>query len=171
MARHGEEERRHVLALAGTLPLALFGCARESVAPAAGTSAAQHHKRLAAQAFQRWRDGSGGPFELLAPDATWTIVGSSQVAGRYGSRQQFFDVVINPFNARLSRPLVPSVRALYADGDTVVVFFDGEAMARDGKPYRNTYTWYLRFRGDQVVDVVAFFDPVAFDELWSRVAP
>jgi len=33
-------------------------------------------KAVVQASFDRWRDGTGGPFELLAPEAEWTIVGS-----------------------------------------------------------------------------------------------
>ena len=42
--------------------------------------------------------------------------------------------MINPFNARLSTPLIPAVHALYADGGTVIAYFSASATARDGKP-------------------------------------
>jgi hypothetical protein len=71
----------------------------------------------------------------------------------------------------MAEPLVPTVRGLYADGDTVVIFFDAAGTARDGRPYRNTYTWYFQMKGDQVVKVVAFFETRDFDDLWTRVAP
>jgi ketosteroid isomerase-like protein len=90
-------------------------------------------------AFDDWAAGRGGPFALLAPDATWTIVGHSPVSRTFASRQEFLDLVIHPFNARLASPLVPRVRALYADGDTVIAFFDAAATAKDGRPYANTY--------------------------------
>jgi ketosteroid isomerase-like protein len=126
-------------------------------------------------AFDAWAAGTGGPFDLLAEDATWTIVGNSPVSRKYGSRQEFIDVVIDPFNARMSAPLVPSVRGLFADGDWVVVLFDAEATARDGQPYRNTYTWYMRFAPDAeptpVVEVIAFFDTIEFTDFWRRVDP
>jgi ketosteroid isomerase-like protein len=35
------------------------------------------NKALVQASFDRWKSGTGGPFELLAPDAEWTIVGSS----------------------------------------------------------------------------------------------
>ena len=41
-------------------------------------------------------------FDLLAPDAQWTIVGNSVAAGTYHSREEFLASVIQPFNARLS---------------------------------------------------------------------
>ena len=45
-----------------------------------------------------------------------------------------------------STRLVPNVCALYAEGDTVIALFDAERMVRDGKPYRNTYSWYVQMR-------------------------
>ena len=134
--------------------------------------AAKHRVRTA---FDAWAAGTGGPFDLLADDATWTIVGNSPVSRTYASRQEFLDTVIEPFNARMSVPLVPSVRGVFADGDWVIVLFDAHATARDGQPYRNTYTWYLRFgpgaEPREVVEVVAFFDTIEFTELWRRVDP
>ncbi len=125
----------------------------------------RHNKALVQVSFDKWRAGTGGPFELLATDAAWTIVGSSPLSKTYHGRQEFLDEVIGPFNARLAEPLVPTVRGLYADGDTVVIFFDAAGTARDGRPYHNTYTWYFQMKGDQVVKVVAFFDTREFDDL------
>jgi uncharacterized protein len=129
------------------------------------------NKALVQASFDRWRSATGGPFELLAADAEWTIVGSSPLSKTYRSKQEFLDEVINPFNARMSTPLVPTVRGIYADGDTVIILFDAEATVRDGKPYHNTYTWYFQMRDGQVVGAIAFFDTREFDEFWTRVVP
>jgi hypothetical protein len=122
--------------------------------------------------YENWTwGGDGGPFGLLAEDASWTIVGTSPVSRRYTSRRDFLDNVIGPFNARLATPLVPKVRALYADGDWVIALFDASATAKDGKPYENTYTWYLRLRDGAIVEAIAFFDTLEFTDLWTRVSP
>jgi ketosteroid isomerase-like protein len=131
----------------------------------------QTNKATIEAAFADWAAGTGGPFALLAPEATWTIVGNSPVSRTYASRKEFIDVVIDPFNARMATPLVPTVRALYADGDTVIAFFDGTATAKDGKPYNNTYTWYMRIHDGAIVEVTAFFDTIEFTDLWNRIAP
>jgi uncharacterized protein len=131
----------------------------------------QANKAAIQAAFDDWAAGSGGPFSLLAPDASWTIVGNSPVSRTFGSRQEFLDVVIDPFNARLATPLIPTVRALYADGDTVIAFFDGTATAKDGRPYNNTYTWYLSMRDGVIVEVTAFFDTIEFTSFWNRITP
>ena len=121
--------------------------------------------------FQAWRDGTGRVFDLLAPDATWTIAGSSPVSKTYNSRQEFLDAVIDPFNARLSSRLIPTVRGIYADGDMVIALFDGEGTARDGQPYRNTYTWYMRMRDGKIHEVVGLFDTIAYTDFWTRITP
>jgi len=134
-------------------------------------AAEQANKDLIRTAFDEWAAGTGGPFGLLADDATWTIVGNSPVSRTYSSRQEFLDVVIDPFNARMRVPLRPSVRALYADGDWVIALFDAVATARDGKPYENTYTWYMRIADGVIVEVIAFFDTIEFTDFWTRVSP
>jgi len=129
------------------------------------------NKAIVRDAFDRWAAGTGGPFELLTPEADWTIVGSSPLSKTYPSKQAFIDAVIDPFNARLAVPLKPSIRGLYADGDTVIILFDAAATAKDGLPYRNTYTWYFTMKDGQVTSATAFFDTREFDEFWSRVSP
>jgi uncharacterized protein len=131
----------------------------------------EYNKAVVQASFDRWRDGTGGPFELLAPEAEWTIVGSSPLSRTYNSRQDFLDEVIHPFNARMTKPLVPTVRGIFADGDMVIILFDAAATARDGVPYRNTYTWYFQMRDGKVVRAIAFFDTRDFDDFWKRVSP
>ncbi|MFG1951762.1 hypothetical protein [Micromonospora sp. NPDC048830] len=45
--------------------------------------------------------------------------------------------------------------------------FDGRGVTVAGTPYENTYAWFLTLRDGKVVDGMAFFDSVAFDELWK----
>lgn len=129
------------------------------------------NKERVRAAFQAWSDGTGGPFALLADDAQWTIVGRSLAARAYRDKAAFMNEVIAPFNARMARPLRPTVRQLYADGDTVIVFFDAQGTAVDGKPYVNTYAWIMEMRGGQATRVWAFFDAIEFNDLWTRVKP
>jgi uncharacterized protein len=121
--------------------------------------------------FERWKEGTGSVYDLLSPAVQWTIVGQSVMSKVYQSRQEFLDEVIHPFNARLSRPLVPAIRGLYADGDMVIALFDASGTARDGKPYTNTYSWYLRMRDGQIIEATAFFDSIEFNDFWTRITP
>jgi ketosteroid isomerase-like protein len=129
------------------------------------------NKAIVAASFDAWRAGTGSPYDLLADDAVWTIVGNSLASKTYGSREAFMSEVIGPFVARMSRGLKPTIRNIYADGDTVIVFFDAEGTARDGRPYANTYAWFLEMADGKVVKAFAFYDSIAFNDLWQRVTP
>ncbi len=131
----------------------------------------QRNKEIVQQYFDGWRNRTGNFFDLLAPNATWTITGTGAMAGTYRSRQELLDRVINPTSARLSTPIVPTMRGIWADGDMVIVLWDGEATARDGKPSRNTYTWYFRMKDGKAIKAIAFLDMRTFTDLWTRVSP
>ena len=83
---------------------------------------------------------------------------------------------------RFSRPSAPGsptaepfrpveIRSVIADGDTVVVVWDGRGIANDGRPYENSYAWIMRLADGRVVDGTAFFDSISFNDLWERVRP
>ena len=129
------------------------------------------NKALVAEKFDAWAAGTGSPYELLADYASWTITGNSLAAKTSGSRDAFISEVIRPFNARMSVGLKPTIRNIYAEGDTVIVFFDASGTARDGLPYENTYAWFLDIRDGKVTKASAFFDSVAFNDFWQRVSP
>jgi ketosteroid isomerase-like protein len=123
-------------------------------------------------AFAAWTAGTAYFTSLLADDVRWTIEGNSLAAGVYESKLAFVEQVLLPFGKRFKERFRPvSVRGLYADGDTVVVLWDGEGIALDGVPYRNAYAWFLTFSGDKITRASAFYDSIAFDELWHRVEP
>ena len=128
-----------------------------------------HNRTLVAKGFEAWANGSGSPYDLLADDASWTITGNSMASKTYPTKEAFMSEVIRPFNARMQSRLIPSVRKLYAEGDRVIAFFDAQGVARDGKPYANTYAWILEMKDSKIVRAHAFFDSIAFDNFWKRV--
>ncbi|MGR9168569.1 nuclear transport factor 2 family protein [Rhizobium sp. KDH_Rht_773_N] len=150
--------------------LALGGLETRAAAQAL-TETERRNKAAVEAGFEAWANGTGSPYDLLADDARWTIEGYSLASKTYPSREAFLREVIRPFNARMKAPLKPAIRNVYADGDTVIVFFDARGIARDGKPYVNTYAWFLDMRDDRIVRASAFFDSVAFNDFWTRVTP
>lgn len=129
------------------------------------------NKALVEAGFAAWQAGTGSPYDLLADDVAWTITGNSLAARTYPSREAFLAEVIRPFNARMSLGLKPTIRRVYAEGDTVIVHFDASGTARDGLPYSNSYAWFLELSDGRIVKATAFFDSIAFDEFWRRVSP
>lgn len=139
--------------------------------PALAQPMDEQNRALVAKGFEAWANGTGSPYDLLAENASWTITGNSLAAKTYPTKEAFMGEVIRPFNARMQARLIPTVRKLYAEGDTVIAFFDAKGTARDGQPYANTYVWILDMQGGKIVKANAFFDSIAFDDFWKRVRP
>lgn len=148
-----------------------LACSLISQAAVAQATAEELNRAIVGRSFEAWAAGTGSPYDLLAENVTWTITGNSLAAKTYGSREAFIGEVIRPFNARMSVGLKPTIRRMYADGDTVIVFFDASGTARDGAPYANTYAWFLQLRDGRITHASAFFDSIAFNDLWTRVKP
>jgi len=156
-----------------TIAPAMFTMAMAAMIPssAAAQDTRAINKTLVEQSFTAWSNGTGSPYDLLADDARWTIVGLSAASKTYPSREDFLREVIRPFNARMSVGLKPTIRQMVAEGDHVVVFFDASGVAKDNVPYTNTYSWWLEFKESKIVRAYAFFDSVAFNDFWQRVKP
>lgn len=137
----------------------------------ASASEAEANRATIAKAMDAWAAGTGGPYDLLADDAVWTISGNSLASKTYPSKEAFMSEVIRPFNARMSARLIPSVHKIYADGDTVIAHFDARGTARDGQPYVNSYAWILTLKDGRIVRAFAFFDAHTFNDFWTRVTP
>jgi hypothetical protein len=138
------------------------------------TGAEIDNRQVVRRAFEAWQAGTAPITDVFADHLTWTIEGRSLASKAYGTKQQFVDEVLAPFGARFAqgRPFRPrDIRAVHADGDTVVVLWNGHGVANDGHPYDNAYVWIMRLEGGMVVDGTAFFDSIAFNDLWTRVSP
>ncbi|MCE0463630.1 MULTISPECIES: nuclear transport factor 2 family protein [Pseudomonas] len=138
---------------------------------ASQTASQEANAHRVRQAFADWQHGRGTVFDLLAPDATWTVAGSSPVSAVYGSKVDLMERAVRPISARLATPIYPTVESIVADDDVVVVLWRGEATALDRKPYNNTYLWHMTFKDGQVIDVKAFLDTFVLNDLMVRVKP
>jgi len=132
------------------------------------------NREIIRQAFDQWADGARAISDVFAPDMVWRIEGHSLASKEYADKQQFIDEVLAPFGARFSasdpfRPI--TIRSVHADGDTVIVLWDGRGIAHDGEPYENSYAWFMKMRDGKVIDGTAFYDSISFNDLWTRVQP
>lgn len=151
--------------------IALVSASRVLASDRAEDSITARNRRFIAGAFDKWAAGGNTFFEdVLAPDVVWIIKGTSPVAGRYHGRGDFIDKAVKPFASRLSSPVRPHVRDLWADRSDVIVHWDGEAIASDGNAYRNSYVWIFRMKNMRAIEVIAFLDPVPYDDVIERIS-
>ncbi len=169
------DRRRPLLAsgLAWTMAACIVAClAAAPVASLAQAPApdALHNKQQVAAAFARWAAGGSDFFkEVLSPDVVWTIEGSGPTAGTYRGLADFNARAVRPFVSRLRTPVRPVTQRLWADGDHVIVHWTGEAVAADGKPYRNDYAWIFRMERGKAVEVTAFLDLAPYEDVIRRI--
>jgi ketosteroid isomerase-like protein len=138
------------------------------------TDAEESNRQVVRDAFEAWRDGKKAITDVFAPDMVWRIEGHSLASREYRNTQEFVAEVLAPFAARFAdgerfRPV--RIRSVHADGDTVIVVWDGHGVANDGRPYENSYVWLMQMRDGKVVDGTAFYDSISFNDLWQRVEP
>jgi len=127
------------------------------------------NKAIIRAGFEAWASGTGSFFDLLTRDVHWQITGSTGLSKTYTDKQSFMDEVIVPLNKRLSKKIVPTVRALFAEKDWVIALWDGQATAADGKSYDMSYAWFMQLKDGKIVNVVAFLDGMLFDDVMKRI--
>ncbi|GAB7532743.1 hypothetical protein PS3A_51590 [Pseudomonas sp. 3A(2025)] len=140
------------------------------VQAASASDTASRNKQTVSEAFDRWAAGGNTFFnDVLAPDVIWTIKGSGPSAGVFKGRELFVEQAVRPFVSRLSSPVRPVSKQLWADGDHVLIQWDGAGVARDGQAYDNSYAWILHMREGKAVEVTAFLDLVPYDDVLRRI--
>ncbi|APO76024.1 NTF2 domain-containing protein [Rhizobium etli 8C-3] len=155
-----------------SLPDAAIATTTARQVQAADSAAIERQNRAIVEAaFEKWRGGTYVFAELLAPDVVWTIHGSGPVAGTYRSQKDFIEQASRPLTSRLATPVVPEVHDIFADGDTIIIRFDGTATTTSGAPYRNQFVWIFEMKDGLVVNAEAFLDLVAYQQVVDNNAP
>ncbi|HZP46632.1 MAG TPA: nuclear transport factor 2 family protein [Candidatus Binataceae bacterium] len=129
---------------------------------------AAENRQLVANAFARWARGEGAAFmELLADDVHWTVIGSTPVSRTYTSKRAFLEGAVQPLSSRLAGPITPTVRDIIAEGDKVVLQWEGRASGKNGTIYAQTYCWVMRFENGKVCEGTAYLDTELITQLWQ----
>lgn len=102
-----------------------------------------------------------GQAKCLAPDAVTNTKGFGQVSGRrtremmLATTAAFKDIVPTGFR--------PKIEKVVAEGDTVVIEWEGNAVLRNGEPYCNQYVFIFSFRDGKIVQLNEYFCTVLAD--------
>jgi ketosteroid isomerase-like protein len=119
----------------------------------------EDNRKVMQDAVERWRAGDGGAiFRLLDDEVQWTVTGTTPISRLYTSRRDFVDNALKPLSALLDGAIDPTVINVLADGDQVVLQWDGSAKTKGGMPYMNRYCWVMRFTDGKVVEGLAYLD-------------
>ena len=126
------------------------------------------NKKLIQDAFTAWARGDGNAFfNLLAEDVHWTVIGSTPVSRTYPSRAAFVEGAVKPLTAKLAGPIVPTVRDIIAEGDKVVLQWEGRSSGKNGAIYHQTYCWVMRMADGKVREGTAYLDTELITQIWK----
>jgi ketosteroid isomerase-like protein len=129
---------------------------------------AADNKKLIQDAFQAWGRGDGTAFfNLLADDVHWTVIGNTAVSRTYTSKAGFLEGAAKPLTSKLAGPLVPTVRDIIAEGDKVVLQWDGRGTGKNGTVYSQTYCWVMRIENGKVREGTAYLDTELITQLFK----
>ncbi|MGE0824179.1 MAG: nuclear transport factor 2 family protein [Candidatus Binatia bacterium] len=129
---------------------------------------AAENKKLIQDAFDAWGRGDGAAFfNLLADNVRWTVIGTSPVSRTYTSKHAFADGAAKPLSEKLAGPIKPIVRNIIAEGDQIVLQWEGSATAKSGMPYNNSYCWVMRLANGKITEGTAYIDTELVSELWK----
>ena len=104
----------------------------------------------------------------VAPDAFTVAKGYGKFAG-VRTRETMIGT-IDAFKELLPTGLKVEVKSVTADGNVVVVEFEGDATTREGKPYQNQYCMVFMLADGKIKQVNEYFCNVHADEvLWPLV--
>lgn len=126
------------------------------------------NKKLIQDAFAGWARGDANAFfNLLAEDVRWTVIGSTPVSRTYARRAEFVEGATKPLMGKLVGPIVPTVRDVIAEGDKVVLQWDGRSSGKNGTIYHQTYCWVMRIAEGKVREGTAYLDTELISQLWK----
>jgi uncharacterized protein len=113
--------------------------------------------------------GFGSAFlDALADDLVFTATGSSPLAGRYTSKAEYQDRVLERLHERLTTPLRPAIEQMLVDGEWATVRFRTEGVrGHNGADFSMQYCWLLRVVDGRIVEIVGFYDTKKMVDLFA----
>ena len=117
----------------------------------------EHNKRVALSFYEAL--SAKDPVALdkvLAEDAKLWVIGSTPASGECGKAR--FMELFTVMRTTMDGPMTIVIDALTAEEDRVAVMAHGIMKTVDGKDYNNTYHFFVRVRGDQVVEMREYMD-------------
>ena len=123
------------------------------------TNATEANRQRAQQIMAELDKGNGKPFvEAMAEDFSWTIPGDTPWSRTYRGKQQVLTELLQPLYAQFATPYISTTRRVMADGDMVIIEFDGRVTTKAGKAYNNHYCYVCRMEGGQMKDLMEYLD-------------
>ena len=130
------------------------------------------NKRIIQRAFDELAAANSRPLvELLADDATWTVMGRTPWSGTYSGKERILRDLLGELRARLADRYRATAQRIIADGEYVVVQARGQATTKGGAPYDNEYCFVYRMADGRIKEVTEYLDTELVTRALAPVQP
>lgn len=120
------------------------------------------NKAVALQFLHAMSEGdAAGQAACLTPDAHTVTKGFAQVSGRRDRATML--ATVEAFREVIPTGFRPTVHRVVAEGDTVVLEWEGDAVLSDGMKYANQYVFIFQFRDGLIARLDEYFCTVLAD--------
>lgn len=120
------------------------------------TDANRQHIR---QVMAELDKGNGTAFvDAMADDFSWTIPGNTPWSRTYSGKLVVINELLRPLYAQFATPYVSTTRRVMADGDMVIIEFEGRVTTKAGKAYNNRYCYVCRMEDGKMKDLMEYLD-------------
>lgn len=104
---------------------------------------------------------AAGQAECLAPDAFTITKGFASVSGQRDRETML--ATVEAFNDVVPSGFRPKIEKVVAEGDTVVIEWEGNAELSNGRPYCNQYVFVFSFENGKIKQLNEYFCTVLAD--------
>jgi ketosteroid isomerase-like protein len=120
------------------------------------------NKQIALKFLHAMSEGDAdGQAECLTPDAFTLTKGFAGVSGRRDRETML--ATVEAFNDVVPTGFRPQIEKVVAEGDTVVIEWEGNAELSNGKPYCNQYVFIFSFENGKIKQLNEYFCTVLAD--------
>ena len=111
------------------------------------------NKQAALKAYTSLAAGNPGPFlDLLSDEVSITLYGDHRFARTFKGKNDAQTNLFGPIREVLDGTIRMNVTNVTAENETVVVEAQGDARTKDGRSYKNTYCFVLRFENGKITE-------------------
>jgi ketosteroid isomerase-like protein len=120
---------------------------------------AERNKQLAHDTYAAASKGDVAAYLAgLAEDVEYTFFGKHRFGKTFRGKADILSNLLGPLMDRLEGGITLHPRNAIAEGDQVVIEFQGEDSTKDGLPYNNQYCMVLKLKDDKIVQIREYLD-------------
>ena len=132
---------------------------------------AAENKQQLKDVFTEMAKGNTAPFAAcLSDEICWRFMGSTKWTGTYRGKVEVFQKLLVPLMAQFATPYTGEAQRFIAEGDFVVVEFNGGVTTKSGNAYHNKYCYICRMADQKIVEITEYMDTALADAVLAEPA-